>query len=70
MSVQIYRFRIYDIAIDGYHLSRRWGTREAIDGIRNAVIIEETGTTVDDSAVNSDLFGLTVRDFDPSHVRP
>jgi hypothetical protein len=61
----IYRFEIYDIANDEWHRSRRWGTREAIERIRGAVI-ESTATEVDASAIASDIAGLTMRDFNPA----
>lgn len=64
-KVTIYRFEVYDIARDECQRSRRWGTREAIERIRGTVI-ESTETQVDASAVESDIAGLTVRDFSPA----
>jgi len=63
-KVTIYRFRKYDIQSDGNQISRRWGTREAIERICGEVM-EETETEVDASAVITDIEGLTVRGFDP-----
>jgi hypothetical protein len=63
-KVTIYRFSKYDIQNDGMQISRRWGTREAIERICGEVM-EETATEVDASAVATGIEGLTVRGFDP-----
>ncbi len=63
-KVKIYRFTKYSIQSDGNEKSRRWGTREAIEGI-GGNLIEDTETEVDESAVASDIGGFTPIDFDP-----
>jgi hypothetical protein len=62
----IYRFVIYNITTDGMIASRRWGTREAIETIAHGHVLEDTATEVDAAVVeNSDIPGLTARNFDP-----
>jgi len=63
-KVTIYRFRKYNIGSDGYDVSRRWGTREAIEHVCGEVL-EDTAVEVDEAAVATDIEGLTVRGFDP-----
>jgi hypothetical protein len=67
-KVKIYRFTKYSIQSDGNEKSRRWGTREAIEGIGGKVI-EDTETEVDETVVASDIDGFTAINFDP-HPRP
>jgi hypothetical protein len=43
--------------------ARRWGTRDAIDRLRNAEIMENSATLVDTSELNPGSF--TALDFDP-----
>jgi hypothetical protein len=43
--------------------ARRWGTREAIDSLKHAQILEDSATLVDGSALNAG--GFTEQDFDP-----
>jgi hypothetical protein len=45
--------------------SRRWGTREAVDNIAHGQVLEHTAVDVDESAIESDIPGLTRRSFDP-----
>jgi hypothetical protein len=63
--ITIYRFRLYDVQNDGMTTSRRWGTREAIEQIVHGEVLENTAVEVDAGAVNSEIAGLTERDFDP-----
>ena len=64
-NVTIYQFELYDITIDGNRRSRRWATRQAIERLRGNVL-EGTGTEVDASAVDTDILGMTARDFNPN----
>ena len=64
-KVTIYQFELYDIQNDGMYKSRRWGTREAIKNIYGKVR-EETAMEVDEKLVDSDISGLTARDFNPN----
>jgi len=64
-KVKIYRFRSYDIHNDTMKTSSRWGTREAIKDIAHGEILENTGKEVEASVVQSDILGMTERDFDP-----
>ena len=45
--------------------STRWGTREAIEQIAKGVVIEPSARLVDETAVQSDIPGLTAREFNP-----
>ena len=63
-KVKIYQFEGYDVNNDQMKKSRRLGTREAIE-IIHCHVLEETATDVDESAVKSDIPGLTARDFIP-----
>jgi len=64
-KVKIYRFRSYDIHNDTMKTSSRWGTREAIRDIARGEILEETEREIDPLALQSDILGMTERDFDP-----
>jgi hypothetical protein len=64
-KVTIYRFRVYDIGSDGMKTSRRWGTRKAIEQIARGEVLEDTAVEVEADAVESNIPGLTERDFDP-----
>ena len=67
--VTVYEFGLYDPAIDGLRVSRRWGTREGIkEHTGFGKVLEKTAVQVDESAVASDLPGLTEIGFDP-HAR-
>jgi hypothetical protein len=63
-KVTVYRFRKYSISSDGYQVSRRWATREAIERVRGEAL-EDTAIEVEDAAVATDIEGMTVRGFDP-----
>jgi hypothetical protein len=64
-KVKIYRFRSYDIHNDTMKTSSRWGTREAIKDIAHGEILEDTGKEVEALVVQSDILGMTERNFDP-----
>ncbi len=64
-KVTIYQFEIYDVQNDGMIKSRRWGSREAIEKIAHGKVLENTAIDVDESAIASDIHGLTERDFNP-----
>ncbi|WP_428484487.1 hypothetical protein [Rhodopila sp.] len=63
-KVKVYRFRLYDITNDDYHLSRRWGTREGIKAVCG-MVLEDTETDIDIGLVGGEVEGLTERDFNP-----
>ena len=63
--VKVYRFQIYDGESDEKRTSRRWATREAIEGIRVGLILEETEVEIDEAHLDGN--GMTERDFDPDH---
>jgi hypothetical protein len=62
--VLVFRFKQYDISSDGYIVSRRWGTREGIKEV-GGVVLEDTGTEIDDAEIGAEIQGLTDRGFDP-----
>lgn len=64
-KVTVYRWKKYDISTDEKRVSRRWGTREAIERM-GGEIIADTATEVDESVIQSDIEGLTVRNFNPN----
>jgi len=64
-GVKIYQFRVYDITTDKALVSRRWGTREAIQNTACGEILEATEVLVDEGDVRSDITGLTDRDYKP-----
>jgi hypothetical protein len=68
-GIKIYRFRKYDIATDEAPLSRRWGTRQAIQNIACGDILENTEILVDETATHSDIRGLTEKDYAPVPYR-
>lgn len=68
-TVTIYRFEVYRIDSDEVVKSRRWGTRDAIRDIACGRVLEETAKEVDESVVESDIHGFSMRDFDPD-ARP
>jgi hypothetical protein len=64
-NITIYQFEIYDSHDDVMKKSRRWGTRDAIEQIAHGKVIENTAIEVDVSAVTSDIFGFTEKNFTP-----
>ena len=63
--VTIYRFQTYDVHADQMKESRRWGTREAVRDIVCGKVIESSAVDVDESAIESDIQGLTAIDYNP-----
>jgi hypothetical protein len=66
-KVAVYQFEIYDVQHDEMKRSRRWGTREAIERIAHGIVLEDSATEVDQFEVDSDIPGLTEKDFIPHH---
>ncbi|WP_416046710.1 hypothetical protein [Cupriavidus basilensis] len=64
-QVTIFRFNVYNPENDSIQTSRRWGTREAVEKTAKGVVIEGTARDVDESLVQSDIPGMTERDFNP-----
>jgi hypothetical protein len=64
-TVTIFQFRSYDVVHDKIKLSRRWGTRKAIEEIAHGEVLEETKTEVDARVVESGIHGMTEIDFNP-----
>jgi hypothetical protein len=64
-KVTIFRYKVLDFDRVEPRISRRWGTRAAIAGLKWAELIEDTGTEVDASVLNTG--GLTPLDFDPEN---
>jgi hypothetical protein len=62
-KVTVYQYKVLDTRRLESGIARRWGTREAIARLRNAVILEETATRVDASLIN--MGGFTQFGFDP-----
>jgi hypothetical protein len=64
-KIQISRFQTYDIRADLFRTSRRWGTREAVRDIVGGQVIGDSVIEVDANAVESDIPGLTIVNYDP-----
>jgi hypothetical protein len=62
-KVTVYQYMVLDAFRVEKRKSRRWGTREGIEALKDFEIIEDTATEVDVSAVDS--IGFTTLDFDP-----
>ena len=67
--VIVYQYRVVDTRRGEGRKARRWGTREAIAGLKSAQILEDSATPVDGSALN-DGDGFTQLDFDPRSQCP
>jgi hypothetical protein len=65
-KITIYQFEVYDPQNDQMKKSRRWGTREAVEKITHGKVLDNTAIEVDESAVASDIPGLTEKDFIPN----
>jgi hypothetical protein len=65
-TVTVYRFRIYDIGSDQMQVSRRMATREAIQTIAQAEVLEDTALEIDASEVGAEVNGMTRIGFVPS----
>ncbi len=64
-KITIYQFEVYNAQDDQMIKSRRWGTSEAIEQIAHGRMLRNTAVEVDESAVASDIPGLTEKDFIP-----
>jgi hypothetical protein len=63
-KVTVYQYMVLGTNLGEPRQARRWGTREAIEGLKgSAAILEDTAAEVDASAVDS--IGFTDLDFDP-----
>ena len=60
----VYRFRMWDVARDGFTLSSRWATRERIEAMGGEVV--GGGVEVSDELVGGEIAGMTAKGFDPS----
>jgi len=65
-TVTVYRFRKYDIVRDQMQVSRRMATREAIQTIAQAEVLEDTAYEVDSTEVGAEINGMTRIGFMPS----
>lgn len=64
-TITIYKYTLLNTRLGEPRVARRWGTREAIEGLKgSAKIIEFASALVDALAVDS--LGFTALDFDPS----
>jgi len=45
--VLVFQYRVYNSSNDQMRTARRWGTREAIEGIARGEIVESSGVYVD-----------------------
>ena len=62
--VAVYRYTTLDTNVIEPRLANRWGTREAIEGLKIATVIEHSAIQVDDAVLNEN--GFTTLDFDPT----
>jgi hypothetical protein len=63
-KITVYQYMVLDPVGVEKRKSRRWGTREGIESLKDFVeILEDTATEVDTSSVDS--LGFTKLDFDP-----
>jgi hypothetical protein len=63
-KVTIYQYTTLDTDIIEPRKAKRWGTRESIDRLKHADIIEDTAILVDEAVLNEG--GFTPLDFDPT----
>ena len=64
IKVTVYQYMVLGTNLGEPRQARRWGTRDAIEGLKgSAAILEHTETQVDASSVDS--MGFTVLDFNP-----
>lgn len=64
-TVQVYRYRVYDMSRDEYSTSTRMATKEQIERIRGE-IIPGTEFQIDSAAITE---GWTEKNFDPLQYR-
>jgi hypothetical protein len=62
-QVWVYQFTIYDGWNDEMRLSSRWATHAAIENIKVGIILEHTGTLIDEAHLDPN--GMTERGFMP-----
>jgi hypothetical protein len=63
-KVTVYQYQMLNTSFGEPRKARRWGTREAIEGLKGSVeIIEFAAALIDASAVDS--IGFTALDFNP-----
>jgi hypothetical protein len=62
-KVTIYQYMILDMNRVELRKARRWGTRQAIDRLKDADLIEGSAAVVDAAVLN--VGGFTELDFDP-----
>jgi hypothetical protein len=67
-KITVYRFEMYDIKNNEMQKSKRWATREFIGSIGGR-ILEDTAVEVDEADAQSEVIGLTKRNFDPAFRR-
>lgn len=58
----VYRFTVYDITTDESRVSRRMGTRAAVERAKGWVI-EDTAREVEEADLGREVAGMTDRDF-------
>ena len=64
--VTVYQFQQYDATTDTWRLSRRWGTREAIEALGSGFkVLEATAAEASEADIRSDIPGLTPIGFSP-----
>jgi hypothetical protein len=64
-KVTVHRFKIYDISNDEWKVSRRWATQEGIDRVCGERI-DGTATEIDSELVDSEVPGMTAKNYDPN----
>jgi hypothetical protein len=62
--VAVYRYTTVDAVNAAPIVADRWGTREAIEWLKVATIIEHSAIQVDDNVLNEN--GFTAQGFDPT----
>jgi hypothetical protein len=65
LRTTVYRYGRHDVRIDGFGLSQRWGTLEAIER-HDCHPLLDTATEIDESDFDPLEPGLTPIDFDPT----
>jgi hypothetical protein len=65
-TVTVYRFRKYNMVSDQMQVSRRMATREAIQTIAQAEVLEGTALEIDAGEVGAEVSGMTRIGFVPS----
>jgi hypothetical protein len=62
-KVTVYQYAVLDTNVLERRVARRWGTREAIERLKRADLIEDSAVLVDETILNEG--GFTPLDFDP-----